>query len=60
MIGQNRQAAFQQIKADNDFSSTEKELDDNTAMTKKIADLTTRIEQPTNVIHQEVVINTKS
>jgi len=32
MIDQNRQAALQQIKADHDFSSTEKELDDNTAM----------------------------
>jgi uncharacterized membrane protein len=60
MIGQNRQAAFQQIKADHDFSSTEKELDDNTAMTKQIADLTKRIEQLTNEIHQEVVVNKKS
>lgn len=55
MIGQNRQAAFQQTKADHDFSSTEKELNDNTVLTKQIADLTTRIEQLTNEIHQEVV-----
>ncbi len=57
MIGQNRQAAFQQVKADHDFSSTEKELDDNTVMTKQIAELTKRIEQLTNEIHQEVVVN---
>jgi uncharacterized membrane protein len=57
MIGQNRQAAFQQVKADHDFSSTEKELDDNTTMTKQIAELTKRIEQLTNEIHQEVVVN---
>ena len=60
MIGQNRQAAFQQIMADHDFSSTEKELDDNTTMTKQIADLTKRIEQLTNEIHREVVVNKKS
>jgi uncharacterized membrane protein len=59
MIGQNRQAAFQQVKADHDFASTEKELDDNTVMTKQIADLTKRIEQLTNEIHQEVVVNKK-
>ncbi|MCU1412803.1 MAG: putative rane protein [Microbacteriaceae bacterium] len=59
MIGQNRQAAFQQVKADHDFSSTEKELDDNTTMTKQIAELTKRIEQLTNEIHLEVVVNKK-
>lgn len=60
MIGQNRQAAFQQVKADHDFSSTEKELSDNTTLTQQIADLTTRIEQLTNEIHQEVVVNRKA
>jgi uncharacterized membrane protein len=59
MIGQNRQAAFQQVKADHDFSSTEKELDDNTVMTKQIAELTKQIQQLTSEIHQEVVINRK-
>ncbi len=59
MIGQNRQAAFQQTKADHDFSSTEKELDDNTKMTRQIAELTQKIEQLTNEIHQEVVVNKK-
>lgn len=32
MIGQNRQAAFQQVKADHDFTSTEEELRNNTAI----------------------------
>lgn len=55
MIGQNRQAAFQQVKADHDFVSTEQELADNTALTKQIADLTQRIEHLTSEIHSEVV-----
>ena len=55
MIGQNRQAGFAQVKADHDFSSTEKELDDNTMLTRQIAELTTRIEQLTSEIHKEVV-----
>ncbi|MDQ1553957.1 MAG: hypothetical protein QOK46_1035, partial [Microbacteriaceae bacterium] len=33
MIGQNRQAAFQQVKADHDFVSTEQELANNTTLT---------------------------
>ena len=55
MIGQNRQAAFQQVKADHDFVSTEQELTDNTTLTKQIADLTLRIEHLTSEIHSEVV-----
>ncbi|MHC5797907.1 DUF1003 domain-containing protein [Lacisediminihabitans sp. FW035] len=55
MIGQNRQAAFQQVKADHDFSSTEQELHDNTTLTRQIADLTAKIEQLTSEIHTEVV-----
>ena len=55
MIGQNRQAAFQQVKADHDFSSTEQELRDNTVLTQKIADLTAKIERLTSEIHTEVV-----
>jgi uncharacterized membrane protein len=55
MIGQNRQAAFQQVKADHDFVSTEQELTNNTTLTKQIAELTTRIEQLTSEIHGEVV-----
>ncbi len=55
MIGQNRQAAFQQVKADHDFASTEQELRDNTVLTRQIADLTTKIEGLTAEIHVEVV-----
>ncbi len=57
MIGQNRQAAFQQVKADHDFSSTEQELSENTVLTRQIADLTSKIEQLTAEIHKEVVEN---
>jgi uncharacterized membrane protein len=60
MVAQNRQAAFQQTKADHDFVSTEKELADNTTMTRQIAELTKQIEQLTREIHVEVVGKTKS
>jgi uncharacterized membrane protein len=50
MIGQNRQAAFQQRKADHDFVANELELKSNTELTKMIADLTREIHQ--NVCHQ--------
>ena len=40
MIGQNRQASFQQAKADHDFSTSEQELHDNTEITKMIHELT--------------------
>ncbi|WP_375480730.1 DUF1003 domain-containing protein [uncultured Jatrophihabitans sp.] len=43
MIGQNRQADFQQHKADHDFVANEQELQANTALTKTIADLTREI-----------------
>jgi uncharacterized membrane protein len=43
MIGQNRQAAFQQRKADHDFVANELELKSNTELTKMIADLTQEI-----------------
>src|SRR6516162_4552234 len=48
MIGQNRQAAFQQAKADHDFREQETELKNNT-------DLTRAIKQLTEQIHQQVV-----
>jgi uncharacterized membrane protein len=60
MIGQNRQAAFQQVKADHDFVSTERELAENTIMTKQIAELAARIEHLTNEIHGEVVGKSKA
>jgi uncharacterized membrane protein len=45
MIGQNRQAAFQQKKADHDFVANELELRSNTELTKMIAELTREIHQ---------------
>jgi uncharacterized membrane protein len=43
MIGQNRQAAFQQTKADHDFKSQELELKTNTDLTREIHTLTTEL-----------------
>jgi len=43
MIGQNRQAAFQQAKADHDFVASEQELHNNTDLTRLIHQLTTQI-----------------
>ena len=40
MIGQNRQAAFQQAKADHDFGAQELELKTNTDLTRQIHILT--------------------
>ena len=47
MIGQNRQAAFQQEKADHDFVAQEEELKTNT-------DLTRAVHQMTREIHERV------
>ena len=43
MIGQNRQAAFQQAKADHEFTVQEKELDENTILTREIHRLTVEL-----------------
>jgi len=43
MIGQNRQSAFQQAKADHDFVEQELELKSNTELTRAIHVLTTEI-----------------
>lgn len=43
MIGQNRQAAFQQDKADHDFNAQEKELHENTVLTREIHRLTVEL-----------------
>ena len=43
MIGQNRQSAFQQAKADHDFVAQEQELHSNTELTQAIHTLTTEI-----------------
>jgi uncharacterized membrane protein len=43
MIGQNRQADFQQAKADHDFNEQELELKTNTELTREIHMLTTEL-----------------
>ena len=43
MIGQNRQAAFQQGKADHDFNEQELELKTNTQLTREIHRLTAEL-----------------
>jgi uncharacterized membrane protein len=43
MIGQNRQAAFQQAKADHDFTEQELELKTNTELTREIDKLTAEL-----------------
>jgi uncharacterized membrane protein len=43
MIGQNRQAAFQQAKADHDFTEQELELKTNTEITRAIHTLTAEL-----------------
>jgi uncharacterized membrane protein len=43
MIGQNRQAAFQQAKADHDFNQQELELKTNTQLTREIHTLTAEL-----------------
>ena len=45
MIGQNRQSAFQQAKADHDFTEQELELKTNTQLTREIDRLTTELHQ---------------
>jgi len=43
MIGQNRQAGFQQAKADHDFTEQELELKTNTQLTREIHVLTSEL-----------------
>ena len=43
MIGQNRQASYQQAKADHDFTEQELELKTNTQLTREIHVLTTEL-----------------
>jgi uncharacterized membrane protein len=45
MIGQNRAAAFQQAKANHDFTEQEHELKTNTALTREIEVLTKEIHE---------------
>ena len=43
MIGQNRQSAFQQAKAEHEFAVEEQELDENTRLTREIHRLTVEL-----------------
>src|SRR5437764_14551233 len=45
MIGQNRQASFQQAKADHDFVAQELELNVNTELTKRVHELTIELHE---------------
>jgi uncharacterized membrane protein len=45
MIGQNRQAVYQQAKADHDFLESEQELHTNTELTRLVHQLTTEIHE---------------
>ena len=54
MIGQNRQATFQQAKADHDFVEEDQELKRNTQLTEEIAALTREIAQLTRQVHDQV------
>jgi uncharacterized membrane protein len=45
MIGQNRQSAFQQVRADHDFQTQELELKTNTELTREIHLLTQELHQ---------------
>jgi uncharacterized membrane protein len=49
MIGQNRQAAFQQAKADHEFNEEELELKTNTELTRQIHTLTVELHR--RVLH---------
>src|SRR3954466_8283006 len=45
MIGQNRQATFQQTKADHDYENIDKLLEENTKLTRLVHQLTTDLHQ---------------
>ncbi|HKU29544.1 DUF1003 domain-containing protein [Arthrobacter sp. NyZ413] len=51
MIGQNRQAAFQQAKADHDYNAQEQLLEENTKLTRTIHELTRQI-------HEHILLDT--
>ena len=54
MIGQNRQAVFQQAKANHDFVEEDQELKENTKLTREIADLTKQIHDLTREVRDRV------
>ncbi|MEA9986133.1 DUF1003 domain-containing protein, partial [Subtercola sp. RTI3] len=51
MIAQNRQAAFQQAKADHDFAKSDQELTSIADLTRQVHQLTTEIHQHLSLIH---------
>jgi uncharacterized membrane protein len=53
MIGQNRQSAFQQAKADHDFQAQELELKTNTQLTREIHRLTEELHRRLVAGHAE-------
>src|SRR5690242_10198072 len=57
MIGQNRQAAFQQAKADHDFNEQELELKTNTRLTREIDRLTAEVHR--RVVENSAVVATE-
>jgi uncharacterized membrane protein len=54
MIGQNRQAAFQQAKADRDYTEQESLLVENTDITRQISELSAQIHELSQQIHDVV------
>jgi uncharacterized membrane protein len=56
MIGQNRQATFQQAKADHDFHEAETELKGNTELTRAIHAMTQEIRALVEEVRQTVVL----
>jgi len=54
MIGQNRQAAFQQAKADHDFVEEELELKRNKTITQEVATLTKQIHELTTEVRDRL------
>jgi uncharacterized membrane protein len=53
MIGQNRQSAFQQAKADRDFHEAELELKGNTELTRSVHAITKEIDAMMRTARQE-------
>jgi uncharacterized membrane protein len=51
MIGQNRQAAFQQAKADTDYTTVDRLLEENTRLTRSIHQLTREVHQAVTEPH---------
>src|SRR3979409_1107377 len=56
MIGQNRQAAFQQARADHDFVASEQELHTNTELTREIHVLTEELHRRMIKPHPETPV----